>query len=121
VKACSDPDLADRLRRFEVVCKVTIQLSTTTHRTTSGKHPVPGGNLIDNGSQHFGLTPSQVRYCTGRARNFLDDIRTAERARNNAINFKGVRTTKYEWRYLDDVDSLKACHAVAPPERRRAA
>jgi hypothetical protein len=80
--AKDDPDLALRLHQFEVVVKIAIQMELVG---ISGGNNRPGKiGLHPIGINDFGLSPSQIQYCIGRARNFLDDIRNADKRRNAA-------------------------------------
>ena len=99
-----DPDLGERLRQFIVVCKVKFQ-------TVRGGGKALG-SLCEIGAREFGLTTTQIRYCIGRARNFLDEIRAAERARS-AREMKIGPRLKARWSYMDDCSQEKLQKAAA--------
>ena len=89
-----DGDIFDRLRQFEVVCRVAIQLAGLGSQ--SHLHLKQTGGIAGIGKDEFGLTAQQVKYCLGRARNFLAEARELERARNATR----LRQTPTEWSYL---------------------
>jgi hypothetical protein len=76
-----DSELAERLHQFEVVCRTLLKTATTT---TGGKKRK--NSMTEIGKQ-FGLSKQHIHYCVGRAKNFWDDVRELERARN-AAKFK---------------------------------
>ena len=76
-----DPDLKRRLLEFEVVCR---------HRFRRRGATVGGANcrgfaLRSIGDKLFRLSPTQILYCQGRAKNFFAEVeeRTAMRARKH--------------------------------------
>lgn len=73
-------DAADRLHQFEVVCRVAISLAGIGYH--SGNLVKRAGGLKGLGIEEFGLTHHEVKYCLGRAHNFLSEARERERARN---------------------------------------
>lgn len=76
-----DRDLADLLRKMEVICVFKLQSLLSTSR---GRDHQVRGDLNQIGLSEFGLTLSQVKYCKGRAGNFVDSMRELARARNKA-------------------------------------
>lgn len=67
---------AERLRQFEVVCKVALQL---------GRGATRGGTqagLYRIGREEFGLVNNEINCGLGRAQNFLYAVNEATRARN---------------------------------------
>ncbi len=87
-------DDADRLRQFEVVCRTAIKLGGLGGETCLRLKN--GGGLQTLGATEFGLTHPQVKYCLGRARNFLAEARERERARNRAF----LKESPTKWSYL---------------------
>ncbi len=63
-----DTELAERLRQFEVVCKVARQ-------TRHGKGRYKGFTLKEIGWREFGLTEEQVKHCRIEAQKMLDRFR----------------------------------------------
>lgn len=79
--ALGDSDLADRLRKFQVVVKIAIQLRRSGVQNIKTTDRI---GLLGLAAREFDLNKDQAQYCIGRVQNFLDDIRNAERVRNAA-------------------------------------
>ncbi len=75
-KTKPDPDLAERLRQFECVCVVKINLIKQIGNKTRFT-----GDLMKIGKEMFGLAWTEMRYCLGRAYNFLGEVRELARIR----------------------------------------
>ena len=85
-------DATDRLHQFEVVCRTALKLV----RFGSQSRKYHNGSLLALGMAEFGLTHQQVKYCLGRARNFLAEARELECARNKAL----LKESPTKWSYL---------------------
>lgn len=82
----SDNDLANRLRQFEVVCKTALKLIGAGSTYNVGRRVyVAAGGLEGLANAEFGLDKRHVKYCLGRARNFLAEVHEAERRRNRIV------------------------------------
>lgn len=72
---------SERLRQFEVVCKVALQLRLVELKHKK-LHPERNSNMGLVGSKEFGLKRGEVKYCMARARNFLAAVDEATMERN---------------------------------------
>jgi hypothetical protein len=67
--------LAERLRQFETVCVVKLSLARRFGSSRAGRAKwASGKNINEIGRDLFGLRDTQIKYCHGRAHNFLDDV-----------------------------------------------
>lgn len=105
--AVENPELADRLRQFEVVSRIAIQLRRSGSYGSVTHRNVKRIGLADLAAREFELNPQQVHYCMGRARNYIDDIRSAERARNAAALKRASKPKpKERWAYMETKEDV---------------
>ncbi len=88
-----EDDAADRLRQFEVVCRTALKLAGLGSQRRLTR---TSGGIAAIGKAEFGLTHHQIKYCLGRARNFIAEARELERSRNKAM----FKQSPSEWSYL---------------------
>jgi hypothetical protein len=67
----NEADLADRMRQFEVVCKVAFQTDAARYYSSGTGERI---SLYKIAEEHFGLNNHQSRKCIGRAQNMLADV-----------------------------------------------
>lgn len=77
-----DPDLQERMRQFEVVAKVAMQIP---HRSVFNLPPNAGEiGLVELGMTEFSLSRNQSRICIGLARDLLAEVDKRDRNRNHS-------------------------------------
>jgi hypothetical protein len=72
-----DDELADRLHKFERVCVFVFNSRRQVGHGGKGRT----GNLGKIGKEEFGLTPTQITYCKGRAYNSTYEVQDLCRIR----------------------------------------
>lgn len=90
------PEVIERMRQHEVVCKIAIQLGLGGYTTGAKANRV---SLVNLGIDEFGLTSLQSQTCVGRARDFVNNVSTSVSSETLLIRAKRM---KRSWNYIDD-------------------
>jgi hypothetical protein len=88
MKKADDPELAERLRQFEVVCRVAIHVSPEMFGTRGRKN---GAAFIIHrmGEQNFGLTKVESYRCVGRVQRLLDRMERGRIKEQGSVKKQG--------------------------------